>query len=85
MRESASDRTAKYVEAITASLKRLKNRELPATIAKPQSDYVLEMARGYVKDALHYAEKRKPVTSLACVAYAEGLLDALKFLGLVEF
>ncbi len=85
MKESASDRTTKYVEAITASLKRLKNRDLPATVSLSQSDYVLELVRGYVKDARHYAEKRKPVTSLACVAYAEGLLDALKFLGLVDF
>lgn len=43
------------------------------------------MAQGYVKDARHYAEKQKPVTSLACVAYAEGLLDAIRFLELVEF
>jgi FAD synthetase len=85
LKESASDRTAKYVEATSASLKRLKTRKLPATVAQSQFDYILEMARGYVKDARHYAEKRKPVTSLACVAYAEGLLDALKFLELVDF
>ena len=85
MRESASERTAKYVEATSASLRRLENAKLPATVAQSQFDHVLELVRGYVKDARHYAEKRKPVTSLACIAYAEGLLDALKFLGLVEF
>jgi FAD synthetase len=85
LRESASDRTAEYVEATSASLKRLRTRKLPASVAKSQFDYVLEMVRGYVKDARHYAEKRKPVTSLACIAYAEGLLDALKFLELVDF
>ena len=85
MRESASDRTAKYVETTSASLKRLRARELPATVVRSQVDYVLELVRGYVKDARHDAEKRKPVTSLACVAYAEGLLDALKFLELVDF
>ncbi len=85
MKESASDRTAKYVEATSASLKRLKTNRLPATVAQTQYEYVIEMVRGYVKDARHYAEKRKPVTSLACIAYAEGLLDALKFLELVDF
>ena len=85
MRESASDRTTKYVEATSASLKRLRIKKLPASVAQSQFDYVLEMVRGYVKDARHYAEKRKPVTSLACIAYAEGLLDALKFLELVDF
>jgi FAD synthetase len=38
-----------------------------------------------VKDARHYAEKGKSVTSLACIAYAEGLLDTLRFLELVDF
>jgi FAD synthetase len=85
LRESASDRTAKYVEATLASLKRLRTKKLPAAVVQSQFDYVLEMVRGYVKDARHYAEKRKPVTSLACIAYAEGLLDALKFLELVDF
>jgi FAD synthetase len=85
LRESASERTAKYVEMITASLKRLKLRTLPGTVNDSQIHYVLDMVRGYVKDAKHYAENRKPVTSLACVAYAEGLLDAMKFLELAEF
>jgi FAD synthetase len=85
LRESASDRSAKYVEATSASLKRLKIRKLPVTVGQAQYDYVLELVRGYVKDARHYAEKRKSVTSLACIAYAEGLLDTLKFLELVDF
>ncbi len=85
MRESASDRTSKYIEAASASLKRLQVKGLPATVKEPQVRHVLEMAQGYVKDARHYAEKQKPVTSLACVAYAEGLLDAIRFLELVEF
>jgi len=85
LKESASDRTAKYVEATSASLKRLKTRRLPATVERSQFDYVLELVQGYVKDARHYTEKRKPVTSLACIAYAEGLLDALRFLELVDY
>jgi len=55
------------------------------TITQSQLDYVLELVKGYLKDAGHYTEKRKPVTSLACIAYAEGLLDTLKFLELVDF
>ncbi len=73
------------MEAASGSLKRLKTRKMPALIPQSRLDSVLELVRGYVKDSRHYAEKRKPVTSLACVAYAEGLLDAMKFLDLVEF
>jgi FAD synthetase len=85
LKQSASDRAAKYVEMTSASLKRLRIRDLPATVNDLQVHYVLDMVRGYVNDAKHYAEKRRPVTSLACIAYAEGLLDAIKFLELVEF
>jgi hypothetical protein len=85
LKESASERTARYLELTSTSLKRLKIKELPATVENTQVHYVLAMVRGYVKDATHYSQNRKPVISLACVAYAEGLLDALKFLGLAEF
>ena len=85
MKESATDRGRKYIEMTSASLRRLKIGKFPEGISKAQVDYILDLARGYVRDAKHYAEKRKPVTSLACIAYAEGLLDAMKFLELVEF
>jgi FAD synthetase len=73
------------VEVTSASLRRLKVRQLPDGVSKARLDYVIELVHGYVKDSKHYADKRKPVTSLACIAYAEGLLDAMKFLELVEF
>ena len=85
MKENATDRTARYIELTSASLKRLKTRSLPATVLDAQVQYVIDMVRGYVKDAKHYAQTRKPVTSLACIAYAEGLLDAVKFLELADF
>ena len=85
MRESASSRTASYVATTLASLKRLRVKRMPRTVEQSRVDYVLEMVRGYVKDARHYAERKKHVTSLACVSYAEGLLDAIKFLELVDF
>ena len=85
MKESASERSARYVDLTSYSLRRLKLKKLPASVPDRQVHYVLDLAKGYVKDARHYAKTRKPVTSLACVAYAEGLLDAMKFLELAEF
>ena len=85
MRENANERTSRYLEMTSQSLKRLKIKKMPVEVSKSNLDQVLELVHGYVRDAKHYAEKRKPVTSLACVAYAEGLLDALKFLGLADF
>ena len=85
MREDAIERAAKYLETTSKAFKRMKTRNLPATVSQSQLDYVLELVRSYIKDSRHYSESKKPVTSLACVAYAEGLLDAAKFLELVEF
>lgn len=69
----------------SAALRRLRMIRIQDSVSQAKLDHVLELVKGYVNDARHYAEKQKPVTSLACVAYAEGLLDALKFLELVDF
>ncbi len=46
---------------------------------------VLETAKRYLQDAKYYQKRSKLETSLASVAYCEGLLDALRLLGAVEF
>ena len=85
MKEDASERARKYLETTSTALKRLKIRNLPATVPESLLNHVLELVKSYIIDSRHYSENNKPVTSLACVAYAEGLLDAAKFLELVEF
>ena len=85
MIEDAGQRSTKYLDTTTQSLGRIKRRKLPSTVSKGQVDKVMELVRGYTKDARHYLDTKKPVTSLACIAYAEGLLDALKFLELIDY
>ncbi len=46
--------------------------------------YVLELARTYLEDSKYYFSRGDYVTSLACISYTEGLLDALKFLGFID-
>ena len=84
MNEDPAERSAKYLETISTSLKSLKTRNTPVTFSSQKLDKILELASGYTRDAKHYLDQKKPVTSLACVAYAEGLLDALKFLELID-
>lgn len=84
MREDPAERSSKYLETTTSALKRLKTRKLPVTVSQKHLDRVLELVQGYTKDARHYVERKKPVTSLACIAYAEGLLDALNLLELID-
>jgi FAD synthetase len=46
---------------------------------------VIETAKRYLEDAEYYQRRNKLETSLASVAYCEGVLDALRLLGAVEF
>ncbi|RJS77142.1 DUF357 domain-containing protein [Candidatus Bathyarchaeota archaeon] len=46
---------------------------------------VVEEAKRYLEDAKFYLERGMAETSLASVSYAEGLLDSLRMLGLLEF
>ena len=46
---------------------------------------VFDWAKRYLEDAKYYQNKGKLETSLTSIAYCEGLLDALRLLGAVEF
>lgn len=46
---------------------------------------VLESAKRYFEDAKYYQSEGKLETSLASIAYCEGLLDALRMLGAMDF
>ena len=85
MKEDAHERAGKYLEATSQSLENLKLTMNGSPLSSNLLEKVLELARSYHKDSKHYLTEDKPVTALACVAYAEGLLDALKFLKLVDF
>lgn len=45
---------------------------------------VIEIAKLYLSDAKYYLEKGDVFTSLACIAYAEGLIDSLRHAGLYD-
>jgi hypothetical protein len=45
----------------------------------------VDASKAYLEDAKYYREKKKFEVSLTSVAYCEGLLDALRMLGVVKF
>jgi hypothetical protein len=45
----------------------------------------LNYAKRYFDDAVYYYDQKRFETALASVAYCEGLLDALRLLGIVKF
>jgi FAD synthetase len=50
-----------------------------------EAEKVLDYAKRYLEDAVYYNSQKRFETALASVAYCEGLLDALRLLGMVEF
>ena len=61
--------------------------QLPADVHLKEEEVktVFDWAQRYLEDAKYYQKEGKLETSLASVAYCEGLLDALRLLGAVEF
>jgi hypothetical protein len=73
----------KYIDVITKVFSNLK-----ATNGPPLTEnlaYILDTAKRYVEDARYYLKKRDSSTALTSVSYAEGLIDALRFLKLIDF
>jgi FAD synthetase len=75
----------KYVRKAERVVAELKNIDAAAHPKADSARAVLEEAKRYLEDAKYYLDNGKPETSLASVAYCEGLLDALRMLGYVEF
>ena len=78
MSEDPKERTRTYLVAIEKLLK------LAETTRNPDALRVVDHARRYVADSKYFLETGKPTTALASVAYAEGLLDSLSIIGLIE-
>jgi diphthine synthase len=74
----------KYGASCREAVEELEHANLPATITKEAVEALIAHAVRYLDDAEYYAAERK-ATALASVSYAEGVLDALRLLGLVDF
>ena len=75
---------SKYIASCRKVLKIHQKNKLPLYITENQVQELLSHAKNYLEDAEYYQINKKP-TALTSVAYAEGILDALKLLGLLEF
>ncbi|MGE5188068.1 MAG: DUF357 domain-containing protein [Betaproteobacteria bacterium] len=63
----------------------LKRTETPINLSGENVAAVLRWATDYLEDAKYYKAQGKLETSLTSIAYCEGLLDALRLVGAVEF
>ena len=75
---------SKYIISAEKVLKEIKiNDEI--NITNDNINDIIKYIKDYLKDAKYYRDHKKFETSLTSIAYCEGLLDALKLMGLVNF
>lgn len=79
------DLTAKYISSAEKVLSELKRIETPISLTEGSVADVLRWAVDYLEDAKYYKAQGKLETSLTSIAYCEGLLDALRLIGSVNF
>jgi FAD synthetase len=77
--------TAKYIASTKRVLKEIRVAENQAKIKGHTIRRIINYVKDYVKDAEYYQEKERFEVGLTAIAYCEGLLDALKMLGTVNF
>ncbi len=63
----------------------LKKTQMPINLTERTLDSTLSYATNYLEDAKYYKAAGNLETSLTSVAYCEGLLDALRLIGAVNF
>jgi FAD synthetase len=79
------DLITKYVQGAERVIKEIEKVPDDVHLNSEEAKTVFDWAKRYLSDAKYYQEQGKLETSLTSVAYCEGLLDALRLLGAVEF
>ncbi len=74
----------KYIAGCRRVREAMKMTPPPTPLTAEQIRDLLDHVDRYLVDAEYYRAERKP-TALTSVAYAEGILDALKLLGIADF
>ncbi len=75
-----------YVEKIKAYILNVEQALEKIDALKLENPYkrLIDITRSYLHDAKYYFEKKDYFTALACIAYAEGLIDSLNHMGIIR-
>ena len=74
----------KYISSTERVIKEIQRKD-EVNITNEDVDNIISYAKNYLKDAKYYRDQKKLSISLTSVAYCEGLLDALRLIGVVKF
>jgi len=75
------ERVEKYVHNMRIVLEYIK----PVVKGEEKYSKIIDLSERYVKDADYYLRVGDVETAALCVAYAEGLLDTLRIMGVIDF
>jgi FAD synthetase len=76
---------SKYIASTEKVLKGIQRNKGTINVTEENVAKILGYVTDYLEDAKYYKAQKKFETSLTSVAYCEGLLDALRLLGVVKF
>ena len=82
--EDPAERARRYIATLEKALQQHSPLKAGRMVEATNVAKVSDAIHRYMQDARFYLDNGKPTTSLASIAYAEGLLDALKFLTLTR-
>jgi hypothetical protein len=84
LREDPAERAGRYISKFEEALQNSTILKEKGRVDGAAITRVTDAIHRYLQDARYYLENNRPTTSLASIAYAEGLLDALVFLDLAK-
>ena len=76
---------SKYIQNTERVFAEMKLCQDEVYVNREKSRDIIDVAKRYLEDAKYYRDRKQFQTGLVSVAYSEGLLDALRLLGLVKF
>ena len=82
---SLHELASRYIQKAERVFDIIKVPEETTSINAENVKEVVDEAKRYLEDAKFYLQRKRLETSLASVAYCEGLLDALRVMGLADF
>jgi hypothetical protein len=82
--EDPKERADRYIANFSKALEKITTKHEDRVVLATNISRVTDAVQRYFDDARHYLSEGRPTTSLASIAYAEGLLDALTFLELAR-
>lgn len=83
---SIGDLVTKYINNTGQVFEKIKIPEAEEIkLGRERIREIIEYARNYFEDSKYHRDQKKFEVALTSVAYCEGLLDALRLLGVAEF